>query len=57
LAEGDAPRAKFFFPEETIPEKHFQVDQSFFYETEAYKRFNVNRGHMAAAGNYSGNES
>lgn len=57
LIEGDAPRAKFFFPDENIKEKHLQVDQSFFAETEAFRRFSVNRGHMAAAGNYSSNES
>lgn len=50
---GDAPRSKFFFVDENIKEKHFQADQSNFRDTEAYKILKVNRGHMAAAGNYS----
>jgi hypothetical protein len=32
----------------------FQVDNTYYADTKAFKRFNVNRGHMAAAGNYSG---
>jgi DNA/RNA endonuclease G (NUC1) len=53
LIKGEVPRNRYFFPDEQIKEKHFQVDQSFYAETEAFKRFNINRGHMAAAGNYS----
>jgi DNA/RNA endonuclease G (NUC1) len=55
IADGDAPRAKYFYPSDHIKERHFQVDGNYFYETKAYKLFNINRGHMAAAGNYSGN--
>ena len=33
LAVGDAPRAKFFYPDQNIVEKHFQMDHSFFTET------------------------
>lgn len=55
--EGDTPRAKDFHPDDHIKQKHFQVDNSYYKEPQAYYKLQLNRGHMAAAGNYSGSEA
>ena len=33
------------------------MDNSYYIDTKAYRRFNFNRGHMAAAGNYNFDQS
>ena len=55
LADGDAPRRSTFFPEESI-EPQFRVTHDHFRKSQAYKLFGFTRGHMAAAGNFSGNK-
>lgn len=55
--EGDTPRAKDFHPDDHIKQKHFQVDNSYYKEPQAYYKLQLNRGHMAAAGNYSSDEA
>lgn len=55
MADGDAPRRTSFFVEESLP-LNFRATNDHFIKSQAYKNFYFARGHMAAAGNYSGNK-
>ena len=55
IVSGDAKRGDFFQDEQIKPEK-FAVNQNYYKDTSAYRHFRYTRGHMAAAGNYSGNQ-
>lgn len=48
---GDAKRNDRFF-EETQVSSRFRATDDHYKKTQSYKQLNINRGHMAAAGNY-----
>lgn len=56
MIDGDAKRKDEFFPDKGIEPQKFAITNEYFQLTKAYRNFGLNRGHMAAAGNYSGNQ-
>jgi DNA/RNA endonuclease G (NUC1) len=53
---GDAERRGSFFPDPNIHPSKFAVTNDYYFSTNAWRVHHLNRGHMAAAGNYSGNQ-
>lgn len=49
---GKAERSNVFFEEPQVPEE-YRAKEEHFKKTQAYKKLNLSRGHMAAAGNYN----
>lgn len=54
--QGEAERAKSFHVDANIQPQKFAVSNDFFYKTGAYRNFEMTRGHMAAASNYSSSQ-
>lgn len=55
IITGDAPRKKTFYQDENIKPEKFAVNNDYYSIPSAYGIHNFHRGHMAGAGNYSGN--
>ena len=55
VIDGDAKRENFF-PDKHIEPQKFAVNNDNYKLSSAYSTHRFNRGHMAAAGNYSGNQ-
>lgn len=53
---GDAQRAKYFHKDPNITPSKFAVTNEFYLKTGAYRNFNYNRGHMAAASDFSSSQ-
>ena len=56
VINGDAEREKYFKKDDKIHPDKFAVSNSYYDKTSAYKVHHFYRGHMAAAGNYSGDQ-